>query len=105
VFFAQNKERQEFNFISGSVFLNMLSHDHEVAEPKAGDFLIDNNLVFEVGGKNKSFSQVKNEKKAFLVLDDIEHGVAQKISLWLFGFLSVISVLVCHSRAGGNPES
>ena len=47
---------------------------------------IDQSL-FEVGGKNKTFAQVKSHPNAFLALDDIELGVGSKIPLWLFGFL------------------
>lgn len=53
---------------------------------KDGDFEV-NGYVFEVGGKNKDFKQIKNIKKSFLVLDDIIVGSKDKIPLYLFGFL------------------
>lgn len=68
-------------------FLNMLAHDHEIAIPSSGDFLVNNEITFEIGGKNKSLNQIKDSKKAFLALDEIEHGVDRTIPLWLFGFL------------------
>jgi uncharacterized protein len=68
-------------------FLDLLSLNHQVTLPSQGDFLIDGKYLFEVGGKNKSFSQVASEKNAYIVCDDIEAGVGRKIPLWLFGFL------------------
>ena len=86
-FYAICKHNQNIGTVRETFFLNMLSHDHEVTAPKGGDFLIDNKIVFEIGGKNKDSAQIKNIEKAFLAIDDIEHGVGQKIPLWLFGFL------------------
>jgi len=52
-----------------------------------GDFRV-NDCIFEVGGKNKSFSQIKDIKNSYLALD-IDTGIAKnKIPLWLFGFLN-----------------
>ncbi|MFN3998817.1 ATP-binding protein [Algoriphagus sp.] len=51
------------------------------------DFLVDERWTFEVGGKNKTSSQIKDLPDAFLVKDDIEIGVKNTIPLWLFGFL------------------
>lgn len=60
---------------------------HAVHLPNKGDFLIDEQWVVEVGGKNKGSSQIKNIENAFLALDDIEYGYGRKIPLWLLGFL------------------
>ncbi len=54
---------------------------------KQGDFLVDDKYLFEVGGKNKSFKQIKDMKNSFVVSDGIEVGYGNKIPLWLFGFL------------------
>ena len=58
-----------------------------VSYPKAGDFLVQEKYTFEVGGKDKSFEQIKGNKDAYVVADDLERGVGNKIPLWLFGFL------------------
>ena len=42
---------------------------------------------FEIGGKNKTFKQVKDIENSFVVSDDIEIGNGNKIPLYLFGFL------------------
>ncbi|WP_028298898.1 ATP-binding protein [Olivibacter sitiensis] len=60
---------------------------HRVTYPKTGDFLIDDRYTFEIGGKGKGNKQIAQNKNAFLVLDDIEYGSANRIPLWLFGFL------------------
>ena len=52
-----------------------------------GDFVIDDRYTFEIGGKNKSFKQIKDLSNSFVVADDIEIGFGNKIPLWLFGFL------------------
>ncbi len=54
---------------------------------KHGDFTIDD-IVFEMGGKNKTNRQIRNaDKPAFLVKDDILSGGKRTIPLYLFGFL------------------
>ena len=68
-------------------FLNMLRVGHSVSVPVRGDFLVDDDLTFEVGGKNKDVSQIKNIENAWLALDNIEIGQGNRIPLWLFGYL------------------
>jgi len=68
-------------------FANQLSAKHKVNTSETGDFTIDGNIVFEVGGKNKNNSQIKNIGNGYIAADDIETGFANKIPLWLFGFL------------------
>lgn len=58
-----------------------------VTHPKAGDFIVNEKYVFEIGGKDKTNAQIKGQKNAYLVADDIEYGIGNKIPLWLFGFL------------------
>ncbi len=52
-----------------------------------GDFLVQSRYTVEIGGKNKSFEQIKDAENAFVVADDIEVGFGNKIPLWLFGFM------------------
>lgn len=51
-----------------------------------GDFKVGDS-IFEVGGKNKTFRQIKDIKNSFLVIDTDFSATAKKIPLWLFGFL------------------
>ena len=60
---------------------------HEINYPKKADFIINNKYTFEIGGKNKTGKQIRNIENSYVVQDDIEIGFANKIPLWLFGFL------------------
>ena len=69
-------------------FLNQLrAAGHEVKYPAVGDFLVDEAYLFEVGGKGKTFEQIKDLPNSFIAYDDVEVGRGNKIPLWLFGFL------------------
>ncbi len=68
-------------------FMNQMDSTHEVCYPKQGDFLIDHQYFFEVGGKNKSFEQIKDLPDSFLAVDDIEIGSRNRIPLWVFGLM------------------
>jgi predicted AAA+ superfamily ATPase len=68
-------------------FLNLLGSMYKVSSPAQGDFNVEGKYIFEVGGKSKSFSQIKDVKNSFLAIDDIEIGTGNKIPLWVFGFL------------------
>lgn len=67
--------------------LNMLRTGHNVSAPAKGDFLVDDGITLEVGGKNKGSSQIMNVANAWLALDGIEIGHGNRIPLWLFGYL------------------
>lgn len=60
---------------------------HLVEAAKEGDFFIDSQYTFEVGGKNKDLSQIDRKENSFLICDDIEYGSTRKIPIWLLGFL------------------
>ena len=55
--------------------------------PPKGDFRVEDRYLFEVGGKNKSFSQIANIPESYVLRDDEEYGVGNSIPLWLLGFL------------------
>jgi len=75
------------NQIKNALFSQTRLIDDRIFSSKKGDFLVNDKYTFEVGGKNKDFSQIKDIKNSYLVLDDIEVGYGAKIPLWLFGFL------------------
>ncbi len=85
--FAISSKEPEKGTVRETYFLTMLTQNHEASLPMNGDFLIDDLYLFEVGGKNKTFTQVKSLPHSYLALDDMEIGVGNKIPLWLFGFL------------------
>ena len=68
-------------------FINQLSQQHEVRYPVAGDFLVDRKYLFEVGGKGKTFDQIKDIEHSYLAVDNTEIGHKNRIPLWMFGLL------------------
>lgn len=68
-------------------FLNQVTNGHAITYPKKGDFLVDDRWLFEVGGRGKGFSQIKDIPDSYVVNNDVEVGFGNKIPLWLFGFL------------------
>lgn len=61
--------------------------DDGIFASKVGDFYCEEKYTFEVGGKNKSFEQIKDMPNSYVASDDMEVGIGNKIPLWLFGFL------------------
>ena len=43
--------------------------------------------LFEVGGKGKSFNQIKDVDNGYLAVDNTEIGRKNRIPLWMFGLL------------------
>ena len=80
-------QESEVGTIREEYFLNMLSVGHTLHYPKKGDFVVDGQYTFEIGGKDKGFKQIKDLNNSFVVSDGIEVGFQNKIPLWLFGFL------------------
>ena len=68
-------------------FNNQLSATNEVNYPKQGDFLVNHKYLFEVGGRNKTFEQIKDIPDSYLAVDSIETGHGNRIPLWMFGLL------------------
>ena len=73
--------------IRETFFANQLRVKHRLNIPKQGDFIVDDKFIFEVGGKNKSFEQIKDISSSYIAADEIEAGSGNKIPLWLFGLL------------------
>ena len=77
----------EIGTVRETFFLNQLSEVVPVHYPAKGDFLVDNKYLFEVGGANKTFEQIKDIADSFLAIDNTETGYKNRIPLWIFGFL------------------
>lgn len=73
--------------IRETFFLDQLSLEHLVHYTPAGDFLVNREMTFEIGGFSKTSHQVKDIPQAYLAKDDIETGHHNQIPLWLFGLL------------------
>jgi len=72
-----------------SFFVNQAGFNHAVTYAERGDFVLNDQLLFEIGGRSKGKKQLNAwpEGKRFLVADDIEYGYRNRIPLWIFGFL------------------
>ena len=85
--YALSPDQANIGTIRETFFLNQVSVHHKLEYIDESDFLVDHQYIFEIGGKSKNHKQIKNLKQSYLALDDLEYGMANKIPLWLFGFL------------------
>jgi len=68
--------------------LNQLKAKHTIHYPdKVGDVLVDGQLLFEIGGKNKKQKQIAQSQNAYIIADNWDFKVGNKIPIWLFGLL------------------
>lgn len=68
-------------------FVNQLSHSHRISLHNKADYIVDGNIVIEVGGKAKTPKQIASEENAYLAIDGITAGIGKRIPLFLFGLL------------------
>lgn len=68
-------------------FANQTAYLHTLELPASGDFLVDGQFTFEVGGLHKGRKQLPEGPDSFRALDKLEVGSGDAIPLWLFGFL------------------
>ncbi len=85
--FALSSDTMNTGNVRETFFVNQLKYQHRVEIAEQADFLIDNRYTIEIGGKTKGRRQIKDLENAFIAADDLEFGFANKIPLWLFGFL------------------
>lgn len=84
-------ENQKIGTIRETFAVSQLVYFYDLEYPRNGDLIVDGKYAFEIGGKNKDFSQLKEKgkriKDGYLILDDVEVGGEGKIPIWLLGFL------------------
>lgn len=68
-------------------FASQVSYTCSLYYVKKGDFLVNEKYTVEIGGKNKSFEQIKDLPNSYVIADDIEIGFKNRLPLWLMGFL------------------
>ena len=61
----------EIGNIRETFFLNQLSYNHKVEFPNTGDFLVDQKILFEIGGKSKTGKQVKETNNTYCHVNSI----------------------------------
>lgn len=90
LYYVLNPLHSDIGSIRESFFFNQTA---VVAQPVLHpqvDFMVvkdDISYHFEVGGAGKSAKQSEGLSNAFIIKDDIESGMENRIPLWLFGFL------------------
>lgn len=77
----------EIGTVRETFFLNQMQQVLPISYPKKGDFLVDKQYLFEVGGASKTFGQIKDEPLSFLAIDNTDTGYKNRIPLYLFGML------------------
>lgn len=85
--YALGADSHDIGAIREIFFMNQLSAKHKIGYTPVGDFLVNDAISFEIGGKRKTFDQLKNVSNSFVAADDIEIGIGNKIPLWLFGMM------------------
>ena len=68
-------------------FLSQVASKHNIFYTDETDFVVDNNIYFEIGGKSKTRKQISGLKNAFVLKDDVLLGHGNVLPLWLLGFL------------------
>jgi predicted AAA+ superfamily ATPase len=68
-------------------FYNQLRVVGTVTSAAKGDFTVNDQYIFEVGGSGKDFSQIADLPHSYLAVDETEIGWGNRIPLWLFGLL------------------
>lgn len=80
-------QEQMIGKVRESFFVNQLRNANEkVFYSEKGDFQV-NEVTFEIGGKNKTASELKGCTRAYVASDGILLGHGQIIPLYLFGLL------------------
>lgn len=77
----------EIGTVRETFISSMLAPDHKLNEPQTGDLLVDEKYLFEIGGKNKQYKQIADIPDSYVIADDTETSIGNKIPMWLFGFL------------------
>ncbi|WP_309498468.1 AAA family ATPase [Sulfurovum sp.] len=78
---------QDVGTLRETYFVSCLAPKHTLHYLDKGDFLVDEKYTVEIGGKNKSFEQIKDLPNSYVIADGIEVGFGNKIPLWLAGFI------------------
>lgn len=84
--YAISGNQVEKGTLRETFFIQNMPKEHQLTIPDLGDILVNNQYLFEIGGKNKTTKQIQDKENAFVVRDDLEIGVFNIIPLWLFGF-------------------
>lgn len=86
--YALSEETVNIGTARETFVANQLSQSHLVEYGKeTGDFKVDRKYTFEVGGHAKGYSQIANIPNSYILADDLETPVGNKLPLWSVGLL------------------
>lgn len=68
-------------------FYNQLEVNYQLNYSNNSDFLVNDQYIFEVGGRSKGSKQIEQLENAYVIKDNIEFPAGKTLPLWLFGFL------------------
>ena len=85
--YALSLKEPNIGTVRESFFCNQLGYKHQVEYVKSGDVIIDHKYTFEVGGKSKGGKQIATSENAYIIADDYDYPMGNKLPLWLFGFM------------------
>lgn len=77
----------EIGTVRETFFANQIEYAGYLTSPKQGDFLLNEKFLFEVGGRTKTFNQIKDIPESYLAVDDTAIGNGNRIPLWIFGMM------------------
>jgi hypothetical protein len=84
---ALASDRPNIGHMRECFFLNQVKYMHKIEYIDSGDFRVNHKFNFELGGKSKPAKQLAQGKDSYVIPDNLEIGTANRIPLWLFGFL------------------
>lgn len=88
IMYALAPTQMEVGTLRETFALECLAETHAVEYGKAqGDFKVDSKYTFEIGGRNKTFTQIAGVKNSYIFADDWDMPDGAKLPLWMLGFL------------------
>lgn len=86
--YALTLDKTPIGTVCETFVVNQLSSLYRVEYSKeGGDFRVEGKYCFEVGESGKTYKQIANLPNSYILADDTEYAVGNKIPLWLVGFL------------------
>lgn len=87
LFYVLSQEYANTGSLRETFALSQLVVKHKVTLHREVDFWIDNDVLIEIGGKNKGTKQIRHHQEAFLFVDDLLVGHQRRVPLWVLGLL------------------
>lgn len=88
ILYALAPTKTEIGTIRETFAMSSLLENHTVEYARTkGDFKVDSKYTFEIGGRNKDFSQIAGIEQSYIFADDWDMPDGAKLPLWMLGFL------------------